>query len=875
MRKYRLVVGLAFFFMVGVAATVWVSLAWFPEWVNEPGGVTRLVLAAVGGTFAAEAAVLGLVKLVKELNENKKREPISGDARRPRGREGSVPRAADLPPGSRMPFGPNALFIGREADLLRLEALLVKPAAPGVVIVTAEGGCGKTQLAGEFCPRFGKYFAGVHWVKADEADLIGVEIARCGRAMQVPDMPDQPENMVDATLHALRDGKKRLVVLDNLESPEALRAWLPRLRPARVLVTARWTDWKADLGVTLHPLGMLARAESLALLRKLAGRLESVPDAELSRLAERLGDLPLALDLAGHYLERRKSLSPQGYLAEVEQSGGALEHLSQALEGADTPTLHRASLKATITLSWKALEGRGTANEMAQKLLGLAGGCAPNQPIPAGVLLEAMENEARDLPPGALEAGLNRLYDLGLLRRADGGPEIHPLIGEFAFRQAAGLEYKSGTAWRVVGWHLKGTLEFQRAKACLERALAITEHVYGLEAPIVAKYANELGLVLQDLGELRAARVLLERAMEIGEKTYGPEHPEVSRYANNLGMVLHDLGETQAARVLLERALAIGEKVYGSDHPEVGTLASNLGTLLKAFGKYEAARVLLERALAIDEKTYGPEHPSVGIRANNLGVLLQDLGEYSTARALLERALAIGEKNYGPEHPIVSAAASNLGLVLDDLGEKAAARALLERALAIDEKAYGPDHPSVGIRANNLGALLRELGKYEQARPLLERALRITEKAYGPDHPEVGITASNLGMLLHDMNDFQAARALLERALEMGERAFGPIHHNVATRANNLGLLLKDMGETQAAKAYLERALAVGEKTLGPNHPDVGTWANNLGILLQDLGETQAARAYLERALGIFEKTLPAGHTKIQAVRKNLEELGS
>jgi Tfp pilus assembly protein PilF len=47
----------------------------------------------------------------------------------------------------------------------------------------------------------------------------------------------------------------------------------------------------------------------------------------------------------------------------------------------------------------------------------------------------------------------------------------------------------------------------------------------------------------------------------------GPDHPTTATSLNNLGWLLQGLGQREAARPYLERALAIWEKVLGPDHP--------------------------------------------------------------------------------------------------------------------------------------------------------------------------------------------------------------------------------------------------------------------------------------------------------------------
>lgn len=59
---------------------------------------------------------------------------------------------------------------------------------------------------------------------------------------------------------------------------------------------------------------------------------------------------------------------------------------------------------------------------------------------------------------------------------------------------------------------------------------------------------NNLGSVLQDLGDYDGAKAAYERALKIWEQVYGSEHPQVAKGVNNLGMVLKDLGDYAGAR---------------------------------------------------------------------------------------------------------------------------------------------------------------------------------------------------------------------------------------------------------------------------------------------------------------------------------------
>ena len=65
----------------------------------------------------------------------------------------------------------------------------------------------------------------------------------------------------------------------------------------------------------------------------------------------------------------------------------------------------------------------------------------------------------------------------------------------------------------------------------------------------------------------------------IDEVTYGPDHPTMAIRANNIGMVLKDLGDLEGAKAHLERALAIFTRSLGPDHPSTQTCRRNLDSL--------------------------------------------------------------------------------------------------------------------------------------------------------------------------------------------------------------------------------------------------------------------------------------------------------
>jgi tetratricopeptide (TPR) repeat protein len=662
----------------------------------------------------------------------------------------TLPPPGRLPSGSRLPFTRNALFTGREVALKALARALFHDDASSTLITQAVqgiGGIGKTQLAVEFAHRYGRFFQGVHWVSAAQMDAIGSEVAACGRAMLLPRWPEEEPEQIRQTLAAWRTGGPRLVILDNLEDVSAAREWLQRLSggPVRVLVTTRRRRWPRDLGMRPMRLLFFSAEESVRFLRQYLPE-DRATDAELQALAERLYHLPLALELAGRYLETVVRTTVSDYLAELETVWAHRSLDKWQEEGSATD--HDLSMARTFAVSWARVEG-----EAARRLFLAAGWCAPNVPIPWALLEAAAEVEGN-----ACDEAVATLAGLGLLEleERETGPTIHPLLAEY-IRHVDGAEEVLDAVIQSVG---------SQAEAANKTGLPAPFERLRLHVQWVARQAetaglddagwlwNELGYHLNMIADYAGARKAYERALKIDKVAFGPEDPNVAFRLNNLGMVLMAQGDLEEARAAFERALLIHEAVFGPEHLDVARDVNNLGLVLLAQGDLAGARAAFERVLGILEKEPTSECPWVAATTSNLGLVLQDQGDLIAARALHERALAMNEAIFGPNHPEVATDVSNLGLVLRAQGDLAGARMVFARALAIDEATYGPDHPNIARDLNNLGLVLQDLAELREAQAAYERALAIYEKILPPGHQYIGVTRSNLASVKRELGEY-------------------------------------------------------------------------------------------------------------------------
>jgi tetratricopeptide (TPR) repeat protein len=680
----------------------------------------------------------------------------------------------------------NPAFTGRVRLLDRLRRALTDPRQqPARVAVSGLGGVGKTQLVVEYANRYRQEYRLVWWVRADRPATIRGDLAGLAAAIGLDEAADPDQSVILAAVDRwLAEHDGWLLIFDNADQADTVAAYLPTEGAGQVVISSRDPVWRRNTTATV-PVDVLERAEAVRFVLQRTGQRDRVA---AGALAEALGDLPLALEQACAYVEVEQ-LPLAAYLELLREDAGEL-----FAEG--RPPDYQHTVVTTWARSFTALAERSPA---AHELLRLLAFLGPDS-ISRDLLAEG--TEVLPMPLAGLggtqvDRAIGALGRYSLAKRSDDLVSVHRLVQAVVREEldADGKRAWAGAAVRLVAaafptesWDVRN---WPACEQLLAHALAAAEHAerQQVEADLTSGLLIDIAGYFRDRVQFTATRTALERALAVSEAAHGVDVPETTTIINNLGYLLQNLGDPDGARAHYERALRIDEAALGPDHPDVAIDLSNLGGVLRDLGDLEGARAYIERALRILEAVYGADHPIVAVSVNNLGIVLRALGDLEGARAHYERALRITEAALGPDHPTVAIRVNNLGGVLQNLGDLAGARAYHERALRIDEAAYGLDHPTVAIDVNNLGIVLQDLGDLEGARAHYERALRITEAALGPDHPTVAIRVNNLGSVLQNLGDLAGARAYHERALRILEAVYGADHPRTRTVARSLVLL--------------------------------------------------------------------------------------
>jgi tetratricopeptide (TPR) repeat protein len=715
-----------------------------------------------------------------------------------------------------MPWPPNALFVARDQELTKIAQSFAKGGSKAVcqaAALSGIGGIGKTQLAVEFAHRYGTYFlGGVYWISCRDPQSIAAQVAACGRADAMDLRADFLELPVDEqarlVAEAWRAPYPRLLIFDNCEDEKTLSQWRPLSGGSRLLITSRRAHWSAAMGIQLQPIAVLPREASIRLLGS-----NLLPAADvapvLDEIAAELGDLPLALHLAGSFLGRYRHSAigqPQHYLGQLRSL--SLSHPSLK-DGDWSPTGHEQHVAKTFELSCRQLVGTDSTDVTALLLLGQMACLAPGELIPRD-MIQAEEDAVL-----AKEAAIRRLADLGLIEEQASELTMHRLIGAYVQSKTGSevqgfvedsfltgltllnlgeVELTPGAVWEV---HLNHVVSTAARRA----------------SPLTIPLLAQAGRYFYNRGNYHAAIELQKQRLSLVESNSEPNGAELCIALSDLALSLRPFRPTEAAD-LLRRSLAVRLDQGVPDPQNLMVTYANLGWALigtpEATRAFETARSLLEK--------HGAEVPKDRqkfwrtVRVKVLMGLAQsyERSDRKRAQGILEGAL----KGFSIEHADSGDGEllATLGVIRFRGGNLIGAKESLELALQLLEQHAGDNKALLGDPLLTLGMTYRELRQPAAARPVLERAFDLAEATVGPIHAHTLLAARTLGQVLIDLREISAAHALMKKTIERLDKSDVSNNGLLGELLFMYGLTSSELGDVSAAQSHWKRALKIARE---------------------------------------------------------------
>jgi tetratricopeptide (TPR) repeat protein len=808
----------------------------------------------------------------------------------------------------------NKNFTGRSDVLEQLRRgaasniTAVVPGDPLPQALQGFGGVGKTAVAIEYAYRYQSEYDLIWWIPAEHVALVRSSLAGLAVALGLePASSTGIDVTTRAVLEALRLGTpvgRWLLIFDNADRPEDLMPLIPH-GPGHVLITSRNHEWQQQ--VETVPIDVFERNESIEFLAKRVPKGLSKPDADL--LAERLGDLPLALVQASAMLAQG-GMQVDDYLRLIDE-----EIAKILMEG--TPPEYPAPMTAVWKLSVDSVTKR---QPLAQDLLRCCAFFGP-EPIPPFVFRRGAQVSGSGISellsrPMLLSNAIRELGRFALIK-IDGTSisvhrltqalvraeltdeeqrqyrqEVHSMLAAGAPRSTADRE--TWPRWAELVAHAGSEItDLSHCKIAEHRALAIK----------ILRYLN-------NIGDFTTCRSLAMRFIRDWTEASGPNDQYVIDARRHLGNALRELGEYREAYKMIESTLASSENILGPRDPLTLALRNAFGADLRAQGEFSRARKLDLETLKLHEEEFGPEDPQTLRVKNNValdygfnseyeearklheivyiaqrdaadGVTASEVlssqigmaravrlcGNFAGARDLGEDAYAFGRDELGGEHFLTLRAAIDLSIALRRIPDgREEALDLARQVLELGRRLLGETSPGTIAAAVSLSNNQRTLGQFGDALVLAGESRDNLRRVYGPQHPYSLACTGNLALLHRLLGDPGQARQLDQDAHDGLARRLSESHFYTLTVAANLAsdlALLRDFATASALGARTREQLV---DLVGEEHPMTLGCSANLVLDMRAVGAKDEADSLFVATKRGYDRVFGEDHPETEQV---------
>ncbi len=818
----------------------------------------------------------------------------------------------------------NRNFTGRVELLEKLEQALRTSSKASVLPQTLHGmgGVGKTQLVIEYVHRHAQEYDLVWWVAAEQAATVLTSLSELADRLGIPSTENRQQT-ARAVLHALAGANLSwLLVYDNADDPDALDQYVPS-SGGHVILTTRNQEW-STLGPAIE-VDVFERAESIELLRKRSrdsGNRPRISTAEADELAEKLGDLPLALEQAVAW-HLATAMPVKEYIALLD------DHISDLLsEG--KPAGYPLSVAAFVTLAVQQLRASDPATAQLFELFAYLGG----EPVRVALLRFGRDADIAEPLKSALGESiktnrmardLNRLglAKLDALQRL----QVHRLVqrvlrdmmsperagqtlnntrnllagaspgdpdeqGEFARQREMGphiepadmihapsLDARQAVLDHIRFLYLDGDYENSRLLAA--RAVAAWEtdtwhDRLGPDGELTLVARAHVANATRMLGDSRTAAALTRETYDRyrNNPLLGPDHDYTVIAGNQVCADMRIAGEYQAALAFEQDSVERHIRVFGAADTYTLRARTNLAVDYRMIGDFAEALRIDEDIVRHWEDVGGTDRREIEARMN-VARDLYGLGAYHAGLALLEKWRGRLRERWGPRNRLVLLADRTHAITLRKAGRHAEALRAIRDNYTRTLDRFEAHHEYTVAAAMSLANASREVGDLDEAMRLLIGVIDRYRTDFGLRHPLTLVASVNQAIVYRALDRREEARALDEPAYRDLADVLGGNHPYTLCAGASLATDLALAGEREAAlrlstevlrRSRSREAAGGGHPARrGGEHPYVLMREVNLAHDMRAAGDEVQAEALRQEALSGLRLSLEAGHPDLVA----------
>jgi tetratricopeptide (TPR) repeat protein len=675
-------------------------------------------------------------------------------------------------------------FIGRNDQLKAIHQQLQSSPCP-MIVLHGMPGVGRSELALRYAWQYMiDYPGGVCWVDGGDGKLANLLLEFAATFVKAP-IPSGLQEVETRIFHCWQhwQGSSEepvLIVLDDAIDEVLLAKVLKGLPPRfRVLITAN-KPHPNFYPISIEP---LTRDQAVEVLQSFITEDDwrDPEDTALYAMAEKMGDLPLALHLLGNYLQRGgqddsftdilERIARQ-QVPDVAQGIAAVFTLTWDLLSAETQRLAcLLSLLDVSAINWKDISS----------LLSVVGGIGAPDSL-RGLLQDYHLLQRLQRGIYAMH-GVIEEFLLSKLTIVDADERMRKTVARLQWEAIRDLplperprrvEIDAIPAWRLTSLEklllrfpeafdqdallpiLTAVRRYYQGQCLYDNALSVVEglrprvvQIFGSESLESAELCYAIATLCIFQGNVQEAEPLLSHALANAEAS--ADELLVARVLQALAALHRDTAETAddlvKAEAIAKRGVALQERLLGRNNPETAHSLMTLSTILLYSEQYGQAEPILLEVLKVRESLGDLKHPDMGEPLNGLGFLYDKLGDIAKALEYHSRALELRKEAHGEQHPQTAESFYNLGKVYMLSGKFSEAETAYNQAINIFGNQFYGEPPSHGWCLKNLGDLYTKMGRLDEARVTLSHAYGILEKFFGSDHPRTKACYNSLNIL--------------------------------------------------------------------------------------------------------------------------------
>jgi hypothetical protein len=656
-------------------------------------------------------------------------------------------------------------FVGREDELRSLDAILNVDSDELVIhVISGMGGAGKTQLASRFAHRHAERYDVVAWIRAEDGainDLSTLAGRLGGMELEGLSLEQRAERALDWLTHC---DESWLLIIDNLESTDALASCCPPYGNGRVIVTSRDRDLiQFGSELKLRPFD-----EALAVDYLVTRTRRDAERGDALRVAKALGGLPLALSHAGALCA----------------AGVSFNDYLELLPDSDDP-------EDPIASTWRvSIDKAERMAPLSAEILAMAAWLAPDD-IPRALLGVLLDGATDASSRRRLARSVQALERFSLARVDDTTISVHRLIQRTVREQALLERDASGALYALSAldeafptdfghewWqaceellpHVLALTQLFEDDARVARVAEVVEEPAELWAGVVGLLNRAAYYLLKAETSQRAAGPV-DAALTLSARLLDPRHSEALRARSNLGFLHWRAGESDKAIEVEQQVAADCRDVFGAGHERTFHAQICLAESLQSAGHTDQALELKIPLLPACEQALGPDHPYTLDAISLLAVSREAAGEHEEAIRLGERVVAARERVLGVGHADTLASRANLVKAYAAGGMPDKALELAERTVADCEAELGPLHPKTLVARHSGAIALHASGRPADAVRLGTSVLADLERILGPAHPETRSCTVDMCIWQVQRDMAQRAEGLYLRVASLADAA--------------------------------------------------------------------------------------------------------